>query len=294
MWNMKRKIRSKKICAIILLLFIVVVAGCSVHSRQMQQKLDALGNIQGKFTFAVFGDNRSGHDMYRKIVSLVMERQPDFIVNTGDQINKPGDLKEWAGFREMSKPITIPYFLTVGNHDANAKVPLSEQIYKEQVDLPGNELYYLFVAGNSLFVILDSYLENQEKRITGNQYTWLEHVFAESDKKHKFIFLHHPLYTETGKGKHAGDCLDKYPADRDRLEALFLRYNVKTVFAGHEHFYQRTAVKGITYVITGGGGAPLYATDDNGGFYHFIIVLVDGDKIHAEVIDIDGKVRDRF
>ena len=64
----------------------------------------------------------------------------------------------------MSKPITVPYFLTVGNHDIHPKVPGSEKTYKEQVDLPGNELYYSFTAGNSLFVVLDSYIWTTGKK----------------------------------------------------------------------------------------------------------------------------------
>jgi len=63
-------------------------------------------------------------------------------------------------------------------------------------------------------------------------------------------FLHHPLFTDARKGKHAGDRLDKYPANRDRLESLFVRYNVKTVVAGHEHFYQGKTVENIRHIIT--------------------------------------------
>ena len=137
-------------------------------------------------------------------------------------------------------------------------------------------------------------MSGEENRITGEQYTWLEGVFENSNKKHTFVFLHHPLYTDAGRGEHAGDCLDKYPKDRDRLEALFVKYGVNTVFAGHEHLYRRKTVDSINHVITGGGGAPLYAEETDGGFNHFVIMIVDEDKIQAEVIDINGKVRDRF
>ncbi len=266
----------------------------AVQNQQIQQKLTALEKIQGKFSFVVIGDNRSGGDIYRKIVSMVVERKPDFIVNTGDMIATPGDRHDWNKFWEMSRPITVPYFLAVGNHDAHPKVPFSEKRYKEQVDLPGNEEYYSFVAGNSLFIILDSFIDDQEKKITGEQLKWLERALANSTEKHKFVFLHHPLFTEPGKGKHAGDSLDAYPKDRDQLESLFVKYKVETVFAGHEHFYQRKTVDGITHIITGGGGAPMYLDDKDGGFYHFIQVTVDGDKVNAEVVDINGKVRDRF
>ena len=151
---------------------------CRSGPADSQQKLAVLEKIQGKFTFVVIGDNRSGDDIYQKIVSLAMERKPDFIVNNGDMIVTPGNKKEWANFWAMSKPITVPYFLTVGNHDVNPRIPLSEKTYKAQVDLPGNELYYSFVAGNSLFIVLDSYLDDQEKRITGEQFTWLETVLC--------------------------------------------------------------------------------------------------------------------
>ena len=204
----------------------ILIAGSpsfAAQDQQIAQKLAVLEKIQGKFTFVVLGDNRSGDDTYRKIVSLAMERKPDFIINTGDMIAKPGNKNDWANFWALSKPITVPYFLTVGNHDANPKVPLSEKTFKAQVDLPGNELYYSFVAGNSLFIVLDSYMDDQEKRITGEQFKWLETVLANSTQKHKFVFLHHPLYTDLGKGHHAHDSLDRYPESRDRLESLFAR-----------------------------------------------------------------------
>ena len=183
----------------------------AAQDQQIAHKLAVLEQIQGKFTFVVLGDNRSGDDTYRKIVSLAMERKPDFIINTGDMIAKPGNKNDWANFWALSKPITVPYFLTVGNHDANPRMPFSEKTFKAQVDLPGNELYYSFVAGNSLFIVLDSYMDDQEKRITGEQFKWLETVLANSTQKHKFVFLHHPLYTDLGKGHHAHDSLDRYP-----------------------------------------------------------------------------------
>jgi len=272
----------------------LVGAAHAVQDQQISQRISTLEKIQGKFSFVVIGDNRTGDDQYRTLVKMISERKPDFVLNTGDMIATPGDKQQWSNFWAMSKPLTAPYFLAVGNHDVHPKVLFSEKTYKEQVDLPGNELYYSFTAGNSLFVVLDSFIDNQEKKITGDQLTWLKRVLAHPGFKHKFIFLHHPLYTAAGKGHHSGDSLDKYPQDRDKLEALFVSAKVDAIFAGHEHFYQRTSTDGITQVITGGGGAPMYVKDDEGGFTHFVYVTVDGDKVSAEVVDISGKVRDTF
>jgi len=285
-----------------LLLFLVLsamLAGSCVTvkpqaSEAPNSKAAVTEKIHGKFSFVVLGDNRSGDEVYQKLLKMAVSRNPDFMVNTGDQIASPGNLQDWVKFWRMSEVVTVPYFLTVGNHDVNPMVPTSEKIYAEQVDLPGNELYYSFVTDNSLFIVLDSCRLDSVKKITGEQLTWLEGVLAHTDKQHKFVFLHHPLFTEEGKGRHSGDGLDKYPAERDRLEALLEQYRVDAVFSGHEHLYRRSSVGGITHVITGGGGAPLYANEEDGGFYHFVWVTVDADKVSAEVVDINGNIRDNF
>jgi predicted phosphodiesterase len=274
-----------------------VLAASSAFAAQeqhIQQRLSALEKIQGKFTFIVLGDNRSGDEKYQKLVSLAMERRPDFIVNIGDVIDRPGDVKQWDNFWEISRSIIVPYFLAAGNHDIHPNVPSSEKTYRDQVDLPGNELYYSFAEGNSLFVVLDSQLKGQDKRIIGNQFKWLENVIMTSTHKHVFVFLHHPLYTNLWKGHHSHDSLDKYPEHRDKLQALFAKSRVHAVFAGHEHYYEKRTVDGILHIISGGGGAPMYDREEDGGFFHFIRVTVDGDRVSGEVVDINGRVRDRF
>jgi predicted phosphodiesterase len=289
----KINLRHKYIGTLLLIL-LTLGSACAAQVQQINQKLAELEKVPPQFNFAVLGDNRSGDDIYRKIISMAMKRNPDFIVNVGDMITMPGNLTEWSKFWEMSRPITVPYFLTVGNHDVSSRVPESEKIYKEQVNLPGNELYYSFTAGNSLFIVLDTSLADQEESITGDQYLWLEGVLANSAQKHKFVFLHHPPYPMLKTGQHEENGNDENSIDRDRLEALFMKNKVDVVFAGHEHFYHRQMVDGVIHVISGGGGAPLYAKDEDGGFFHYIFVAVDGDTVSGEVVDINGKVRDRF
>lgn len=277
-----------------LIFFASITNSFAAQDQPLAQKLAALEKIKGKFTFAVLGDNRTGDDIYRKIIGQVMTRKPAFIVSTGDQIEKPGNREMWANFWEMSKAVNVPYFFSVGNHDAHVEVAGSEETYKEQVKLPGNELYYSFVAGNALFIVLDSYIKGEDKKINGEQFKWLGQVLASSRQKYKFVFIHHPLYPEKGKGRHYGNSLDRYKEERDRLQALFVKNKVTMVFLGHEHIYLRKTIDGIPHIISGGGGAPLYANDEDGGFYHYVLVTVNGDKVSAEVVDVNGEVRDRF
>lgn len=282
-----------------LLIFIATITnGISAQDQLLQQKLASLENLSSKFSFVVFGDTRAGDPacdaVYQKVLAAALERKPAFIVNIGDQIDKPGNIEHWKRFWELSKSVAVPHFLTVGNHDIHVEVEESEDTYKAQVDLPGNELYYFFVAGNSLFVVLDSTIKGEDKRITGEQFKWLEQTLAASRQKHTFVFVHHPLYPEKGKGKHHGNSLDRYKEDRDRLQALFVKHRVTAVFAGHEHLYLKKTVDGIPHIIAGGGGAPLYAKDEDGGFHHYVLVTVDGNKVSGEVVDVNGKRRDGF
>ncbi len=286
--------RSNITATVILWLILNVTAASAVQDQQIARKLAALEQLRGKFTFVVMGDNQSGDDTYEKLVAMIVERKPDFVINIGDMIAKPGDKQGWENFWEMSKPIVVPYFLCVGNHDVHSKVAGSEKTYREEVDLPGNELYYSFSAGNSLFIVLDSFLEGRERKITGEQLVWLDGVLANSRQKHKFVFLHHPLYTDPAKGHRFHDSLDKYPESRDGLESLLAKYKVDVVFAGHEHYYERRTVDGIVHVITGGGGARIFDREEDGGFFHFIQITVDGDAVKAQVVDINGKIRDKF
>jgi len=275
------------------LLVVCFAIGLSLadKNKTLTRELDTLRNIHGSFTFAVIGDTRSGGDDYSDLVKRAMTYRPDFMVNTGDMIGSPKK-NLWADFWEMSRPVTVPYFLTVGNHDVNDLK--SEKLYKEEVDLPGNELYYSFSVGNSLFIFLDSNIPGKEKKITGKQYEWLEKLLSTSGHKQEFVFVHHPLFPDEDVGHHYGGCLDKYPEKRDRLNTLLAKYKVNIVFVGHEHLYSKKMVDGVMHVITGGGGAMLYTTDDKGGFYHFILVTVNGNKVTGKVIDLNRKVRNTF
>ncbi|MBT8492725.1 MAG: hypothetical protein KJO07_06665, partial [Deltaproteobacteria bacterium] len=40
---------------------------------------------------------------------------------------------------------------------------------------------------------------------------------------------------------------------------LLQKHRVELLFAGHDHLYQRGQVGGLRYVVSGGGGAPLYS-----------------------------------
>jgi hypothetical protein len=78
--------------------------------------------------------------------------------------------------------------------------------------------------------------------------------------------------------------LEKLSKDTGRrLAALFRRYRVTHVFAGHIHSYFTGNWDGVPYTITAGAGAPLYGTDPQHFFYHYLKVTLTDGKIDIKV-----------
>jgi hypothetical protein len=81
---------------------------------------------------------------------------------------------------------------------------------------------------------------------------------------------------------------------------VFERYHVDMVFNGHDHDYERSIVNNVTYIVTGGGGSPLY---NNGHSpwtvysektYHYCLLSVNSSTVTFEAKKPDGSVFDLF
>jgi hypothetical protein len=72
----------------------------------------------------------------------------------------------------------------------------------------------------------------------------------------------------------------------EELIRMFATYKVDYVFAGHIHGYARSVRDGVTYIVTAGGGAPLYLPPEFGGYYHFVRVDVEDDSVRDKVIHL--------
>jgi len=239
--------------------------------------------------FVVFGDNRGGKDgpqpeVFTRLVRQMAGLNPDFVIGTGDYVygaSSQDTLRDqWNQFLSAMAPLQearTTYFVpAAGNHeisggDGNA---LFLQYFQR--------LYFSFSRGGSHFIVLNTEEPGLESRIAGKQREWLKRdLAAAKDASHIFIALHRPMYPVA---THKGDSLDMYPAERDGLHQLFVQHRVTCVFEGHEHLYNRQTRDGVVYIITGGGGAPLYATPENGGFHHFLSVTANRLGYNIDVI----------
>lgn len=250
------------------------------------------------FTFAVYGDTRPNDKKHVRVLRQIQNYRPLFIINTGDLAWED----EEAHWRDYFRAIcdktdvgeTIPIYATMGNHDGADHG--DEALYYKYLVLPvnhfyRNEAYYSFNIGDAHFMALNSYLPCEPG---SPQYEWLaEDLRQSAHYKWKIVFLHEPPYST---GKHGSNI-----NERRILSPLFEKGGVALVFAGHDHLYERTeSIRGITYIVTGGGGAPLYnatkaewvaAIDKS---YHFCKVRITTEQCEVTMIRADGTTGDRI
>ena len=244
---------------------------------------------QTAFRFAVFGDTRTNREPHRAVVAQIVDAVPDFVINTGDLVGDGCDMTQWDEFFEIEAPLLriAPYYPVLGNHDDD------DPLYFDAFHLPGNERWYTFDYGPARFIALQID-RSAEYGPQSAQVAWLEQQLAANDAPWLFVVFHVAVYTS-----HCEDFEET--ALRNTLVPLFEQYGVDVVFMGHHHSYERIVVNGITYIVTAGGGAPLYELEapepDSvaaAEVHHFLLMDVDGDQLMGTAIDRDGEVIDTF
>jgi 3',5'-cyclic AMP phosphodiesterase CpdA len=124
------------------------------------------------------------------------------------------------------------------------------------------------------------------------QYKWLVQDLespAAQGAAFRVVFWHRPPFS-SGSG-HGSEM-----ETQKTLVPLMKTYGVDIVFNGHDHIYERTKlIDGTTYIVTGGGGAPLYNfkswnewTAYKEKAYHFCLVSINGLTMNVRMIRDDG------
>lgn len=244
-------------------------------------------NSTAPVRFAVYGDNRTQDQIHAAVIKAMTKNSYDFILHTGDEVADGSNIKEWGRFFSTAAPLlrNTPYYPELGNHEGES---LS---YFRFFNLPRN---YSFDYGDIHIIALDS---NAPPSRYSQQESWLrKDLAAHRGAKWKILFCHHPFVTCTlirGRREEAAKMLA-------RLGPIIKAGGVQLVFSGHDHNYQRHVVNGVTYIVTGGGGAPLYPVRMDTPYvkkalsvYHFCIVDIHGDSLVMKVFTPDGKLIDK-
>jgi predicted phosphodiesterase len=206
--------------------------------------------------FAVYGDMRyPGHAAHRTIVEALVREAPALIINTGDLTDVGSEESNWQKYFEITAPMgaIAPVVPALGNHDADrrgAGAALTWSLFG--VPAKGPPGWTSFDLGGVHFVILST----NEMRNPA-QVAWLRDDLARARRHHAraiFAFCHEGPWAH---GLHGGA-----PEMARGYAPLLAGAHVDVLFSGHDHIYERgvgtTSEGSLTYVVTGGGGAPLY------------------------------------
>jgi len=256
----------------------------------------AIETSESKTRFAVVGDFGTGGSDECGIAAQMLQahnRTPlDLVLTVGDNIYPNGSGRLFV--KHFEEPFAgllkerVKFYAVLGNHDVEEG--RKDQSNYSQFNM-GGSYYYTISRGNGLvdFFMLDS------TDFNSGQLYWLENSLRASRAVWKIAALHYPIYS-SGK-KHGSDM-----KLRKSVEPLFTRYGVQTVFAGHDHVYERTKPQqGIQHFVTGAGGktrrgdidmkseirAVSYDQDNS-----FMLIEVDENEMGFKSISENGDVVD--
>jgi Icc-related predicted phosphoesterase len=260
------------------------------------------------FVFVGYGDSRftnpadtkhSNADVRRAEIARIAQERPAFVVMTGDLVLTGADAKDWSVFDTETAPLGqagIELLPALGNHDIRGgETRALENYYRRFPRIEGRR-WYSARAGNVLVFVLDS---NSADGPGSQQWRWLEQRLEALPPEVDFVLvaLHHPPITRSNNKTFGGGHAARPP--EHQLASLLERQqqNMRAriiVIAGHVHNYERYEHNGVTYVVSGGGGATPYmvrrsADDmyrDPGPTYHICKFTVDHGELQFQTLKL--------
>jgi hypothetical protein len=201
------------------------------------------------------------------VAKLIKSWNPAAIVTTGDNIYPHGGgsyddaigayyadyLGSYKG-RYGAGAMQNRFWPSPGNHDwAGNEALANYRAFFTLPEGPGGERYYdvaLDADGLAHLYVIDSDPHEPDGiAVDSKQAAWLRGAIAANAGKACFhlVAFHHPPYTTlTGHGPAAA------------LRWPFKEWGADLVLNGHNHHYERLVIDGLTYVVSGNGGAGLY------------------------------------
>ena len=251
------------------------------------------------FSFAVYGDPRPGDTQasrgHKSVIKQVIEHEPAFCLVLGDMVDDGTKTDLWEDFFQIESDLLkrSAIYTVMGDNDYADGDGLYSKYFPKLA-----KGYYKFDWGGVQFFALRAWdTRGQQSRreidSESEQVLWLESELAKEEVQKapfRVVFVHDPVYISRGK---SSEILRRVWAP------IFQKYNVDVVFASW-HLYERSNFQGITYIISGGGGAEIIWMDKNPSFpsqaearrNHFCRVDVESDTMTIRAIATDGTVLD--
>lgn len=261
----------------ILLTLFVLIAAILIVYFLVRHRLKFDPNDKDINKIIIYGDVRSSYKMHNHIANMIKKEKADMVLFTGDIASNSHNFLHYLIFSIIENKIwkNCEYYPVRGNHEAEI------HHYKIFLNLPGGKTYYSFDRMGMHFIVLDVIDESIHSELI----SWLKDDLEKNKEKNISIGLHYPLFTS---GKY-------HPYNAPYLLELFEKYNVLFVFSAHVHSYERSLYKGTNYIVTAGGGAPLYPETIENKYkicrvndHHYCIMTRNNNEYTIKVIDKNG------
>jgi len=266
------------------------------------------------FNFSVMGDTRSDPVAHSNIVNVLLKEDIHFVINTGDLVADGEVDSQWTDFFNIEKELLarVPLFPVIGNHEVHDdKVDLFLKYFVNPVKSSGREEYYSVDYANVHLTVLDGHAQVDkwyscslrglltDDCFNEKQEKWLKEDIQKAssnpDIDHIIVLVHAGPYTS--KEDRTGNVHVR------NLMDFFKQNKVTAIISGHDHYYERgVSGNGIPYIISGGGGAPLYEIEKpnsaphtvffNLKDYHYLSLTVAGKYLRIDSKRLSGEIFD--
>ncbi len=249
--------------------------------------------------FFSYGDTRTNGSIHNGLANQVValfQSDPAFQtlnINVGDWVSADSASawsSEWfdPGYTGLrTQDANLSDIGVRGNHEGAAT--FWKQYWPEPFQTGG--LYWSFDYGPMHVALLDAYTAFN---VGSTQYNWLKADLAASSKTWKIVAIHEPGWS--ANGGHPNNT-----TVQTDLQPLFVQYGVSLVLSGHNHYYARASVNGVTHLTVGAGGAPLYTPASgqpniivSNSSYSFGEFTISGSSLTARVVNNSGATIDTF
>jgi hypothetical protein len=197
------------------------------------------------------------------LVQKIAEEHPDAVTMSGDVPYKGSDANDYANYAAETAPWRAEHlrvYPALGNHELSGGAEQGvENWWTAYPELRGHRWYSVLFGTRVSLIQLDS---NSPLTPDSPQLNWLRMQLAALPASVDFVMIsmHHPPVADIQQHIE----VDHNPrpneiALRDLLSQIAPGFHAGIVVtAGHIHNYERAVVDGVTYLVSGGGGAHPY------------------------------------